>query len=150
MPCMFYALVRARPPVRVPTPKAAATIAPLISAMPAASAQDKVTWIWDTGAGRHLVGKQATSAKAHHLILPILVIPMQHHARDADARSSTEPAPHMAAARGAVGVKINVGAAFAQCSSKCKCTSLAQSTKASKAPPCLACVQQLATLIPVA
>ena len=40
-----------------PKPKAAATIAPLISAMPAAQAQDKVTWIWDTGAGRHLIGK---------------------------------------------------------------------------------------------
>ena len=41
----------------------------------------------------------------------------------------------MAAARGAVGVKINVGAAFAQCSSKCKCTSLAQSTKTFKSLP---------------
>ena len=41
----------------------------------------------------------------------------------------------MAAARGAVGVTINVGAAFAQCSGKCKCTSLAQSTKSSKALP---------------
>ena len=41
----------------------------------------------------------------------------------------------MAAARGAVGVTVNVGAAFAQCSSKCKCTSLAQSTKNSKALP---------------
>ena len=41
----------------------------------------------------------------------------------------------MAAARGAVGVTTNVGAAFAQCSSKCKCTSVAQSTKTSKALP---------------
>ena len=41
----------------------------------------------------------------------------------------------MAVARGAVGVTINVGAAFAQCSSKCKYTSLAQSTKNSKALP---------------
>ena len=47
-----------------PKPKAAATIAPLISAMPAAQAQDKVTWIWDTGAGRHLIGKQALNHKA--------------------------------------------------------------------------------------
>ena len=54
---------------------------------------------------------------------------------DAEARSSTDPAPHMAAARGAVGVTVNVGAAFAQCSSKCKCTSLAQSTKNSKTLP---------------
>ena len=41
----------------------------------------------------------------------------------------------MAAARGAVGVKIKVGTTFAQCSSKCKCTSLAQSTKTSKSLP---------------
>ena len=26
--------------------------------------QDKVTWIWDTGAGRHLIGKQALNRKA--------------------------------------------------------------------------------------
>ena len=44
-----------------PKPKAAATIAPLISAMPAAQAQE---WIWDTGAGRHLIGKQALKHKA--------------------------------------------------------------------------------------
>ena len=47
-----------------PRPKATASIAPLISAMPAATAQDKVTWIWDTGAGRHLMGKQALNHKA--------------------------------------------------------------------------------------
>ena len=47
-----------------PNPKAAATIVPLINAMPAAQAQDKVTWIWDTGAGRHLIGKQALNRKA--------------------------------------------------------------------------------------
>ena len=47
-----------------PRPKATASIAPLISAMPAAQAQDKVTWIWDTGAGRHLIGKQALNNKA--------------------------------------------------------------------------------------
>ena len=41
----------------------------------------------------------------------------------------------MAVARGAVGVTINVGAAFAQCSSKGKCTSLAQITKTSKTLP---------------
>ena len=63
---------------------------------------------------------------------PIIDPPYPH---DAEARSSTDPAPHMAAARGAVGVTLNVGAAFAQCSSKCKCTSLAQSTKNSKALP---------------
>ena len=39
---------------------------------------------------------------------PIIDPPYPH---DADARSSTDPAPHMAAARGAVGVTINVGAA---------------------------------------
>ena len=63
---------------------------------------------------------------------PIIDPPYPH---DADARSSTDPAPHMAAARGAVGVTINVGAAFAQCSSEGKCTSLAQSTKTSKTLP---------------
>ena len=47
-----------------PKPKAPASIAPLISAMPAATAQDKLTWIWDTGAGRHLIGKQALNHKA--------------------------------------------------------------------------------------
>ena len=46
-------------PKKKPTPKATASIAPLILALPAATAQDKVTWIWDTGAGRHLIGKQA-------------------------------------------------------------------------------------------
>ena len=56
---------KAKPkPKPKPKPKAAATIAPLISAMPAAQAQDKVTWIWDTGAGRHLIGKQALNRKA--------------------------------------------------------------------------------------
>ena len=45
------------------------------------------------------------------------------------------PLRNMAAAKGAVGVTINVGAAFAQCSSKRKSTSLAQSTKISKALP---------------
>ena len=47
-----------------PKPKATASIAPLISALPAAPAQDKVPWIWDTGAGRHLIGKQALNHKA--------------------------------------------------------------------------------------
>ena len=47
-----------------PKPRATATIAPLITALPAATAQDKVTWIWDTGAGRHLIGKQALNHKA--------------------------------------------------------------------------------------
>ena len=47
-----------------PRPKATASIAPLISAMPVAAPQDKVTWIWDTGAGRHLIGKQALNHKA--------------------------------------------------------------------------------------
>ena len=47
-----------------PKAKAAATAALLINAMPAAQAQDKVTWIWDTAAGRHLVGKQALNRKA--------------------------------------------------------------------------------------
>ena len=32
--------------------------------MPAVQAQDKVTWIWDTGEGRHLIGKQALNRKA--------------------------------------------------------------------------------------
>ena len=41
----------------------------------------------------------------------------------------------MAAASGAARKKINVGAAFAQCSCKGECTSLAQSTKASKSLP---------------
>ena len=56
---------KAKPkPKPKPRPKATASIAPLISAMPAAQAQDKVTWIWDTGAGRHLIGKQALNHKA--------------------------------------------------------------------------------------
>ena len=71
---------------------------------------------------------------------PIIDPPYPH---DAEARSSTDPAPHMAAARGAVGVTLKVGAAFAQCSSKCKCTSLAQSTKTSKALPVFGMPSQL-------
>ena len=51
---------KAKPKLK-PRPKATASIAPLISAMPAATAQDKVTWVWDTGAGRHLINKQALS-----------------------------------------------------------------------------------------
>ena len=73
-------------------------------------------------------GRFALLVLLHHLLRRLtLVSPM--------ARSSTDPAPHMDAASGAVGVTIIVGAAFAQCSSKCKCTTLAQSTKTSKTQP---------------
>ena len=64
-PPRSIAAPKAKPkPKPKPRPKATASIAPLISAMPAAQAQDKVTWIWDTGAGRHLIGKQALNHKA--------------------------------------------------------------------------------------
>ena len=54
---------------------------------------------------------------------------------DPDARSSSDPPPPRAAAPGAAMQKVNVGAAFAQCSCKGECTSLAQSTQASTSLP---------------
>ncbi|CAE7028491.1 GIP [Symbiodinium sp. CCMP2592] len=45
--------------------KANAATAPLINALPAELNQDgKITWLWDTAAGRHLIGRQALSSKA--------------------------------------------------------------------------------------
>ena len=45
--------------------KANAATAPLVNAVPADLNQDgKITWLWDTAAGRHLIGRQALSSKA--------------------------------------------------------------------------------------
>ena len=88
-PCMFYAYGACRSDkcaflhddankYKVPKPKslakakpkakakANAAIAPLISAMPSQtlSFPGKVTWLWDTAAGRHLIGRQALSSRA--------------------------------------------------------------------------------------
>ena len=94
-PCMFYAygacrsdncaflhddankykgpkpksLAKAKPKTKA---KANAAIAPIISAMPSQtlSSPGKVTWLWDTAAGRHLIGRQALSARALACIRP--------------------------------------------------------------------------------
>ena len=52
--------------------KANAAIAPLISAMPSQtlSSPGKVTWLWDTAAGRHLIGRQALSSRALACVRP--------------------------------------------------------------------------------
>eukprot|EP00439_Symbiodinium_sp_Y106_P016476 s4302_g2.t1 len=45
--------------------KANAATAPLVNAVPAELNQDgKITWLWDTAAGRHLIGRQALTSKA--------------------------------------------------------------------------------------
>ena len=45
--------------------KANAATAPLVNAVPAELNQDgKITWLWDTAAGRRLIGRQALSSKA--------------------------------------------------------------------------------------
>ena len=45
--------------------KANAATAPLVNAVPAELNQDgKVTWLWDTAAGKHLIGRQALTSKA--------------------------------------------------------------------------------------
>ena len=45
--------------------KANAATAPLVNAVPAELNQNgKVTWLWDTAAGRHLIGRQALTSKA--------------------------------------------------------------------------------------
>ena len=94
-PCMFYAygacrsdncaflhddankykgpkpksLAKAKPKAKA---KANAAIAPIISAMPlqTLSSPGKVAWLWDTAAGRHLIGRQALSARALACIRP--------------------------------------------------------------------------------
>ena len=94
-PCMFYAygacrsdncaflhddankykgpkpksLAKAKPKAKA---KANAAIAPIISAMPSQtlSSPGKVTWLWDTAAGRHLIGRQALSARALACVRP--------------------------------------------------------------------------------
>ena len=94
-PCMFYAygacrsdncaflhddankykgpkpksLAKAKPKTKA---KANAAIAPIISAMPSQtlSSPGKVTWLWDTAAGRHLIGRQALSARALACVRP--------------------------------------------------------------------------------
>ena len=94
-PCMFYAygacrsdncaflhddankykgpkpksLAKAKPKAKA---KANAAIAPLISAMPSQtlSSPGKVTWLWDTAAGRHLIGRQALSSRALACVRP--------------------------------------------------------------------------------
>ena len=44
--------------------KANAATAPLVNAVPAELNQDgKISWLWDTAAGRHLIGRQALSSK---------------------------------------------------------------------------------------
>ena len=52
--------------------KANAAIAPLISAMPSQtlSSPGKVTWLRDTAAGRHLIGRQALSTRALACVRP--------------------------------------------------------------------------------
>ena len=45
--------------------KANAATAPLVNAVPADLNQDgKITWLWDTAAGRHPIGRQALTSKA--------------------------------------------------------------------------------------
>ena len=94
-PCMFYAygacrsdncaflhdnankykgpkpksLAKAKPKAKA---KANAAIAPIISAMPSQtlSSPGKVTWLWDTAAGRHLIGRQALSSRALACVRP--------------------------------------------------------------------------------
>ena len=94
-PCMFYAygacrsdncaflhddankykgpkpksLAKAKPKAKA---KANAAIAPLISAMPSQtlSSPGKVTWLWDTVAGRHLIGRQALLSRALACVRP--------------------------------------------------------------------------------
>ena len=62
-------LAKAKPKARA---KANAAIAPLISAMPSQtlSSPGKVTWLWDTAAGRHLIGRQALSSRALACVRP--------------------------------------------------------------------------------
>ena len=62
-------LAKAKPKAKA---KANAAIAPIISAMPSQtlSSPGKVTWLWDTAAGRHLIGRQALSARALACIRP--------------------------------------------------------------------------------
>ena len=59
---------------------------------------------------------------------------------DTEARSSSDPPPRRAAAPGAAGQKINVGVAFAQCSCKGECTSLARALRSPKACLSSACL----------
>ena len=50
-------------------PSAPAAVAPLIPAVPAIT-DNKVTWLWDTAAGRHLIGRQALSSVMHKCVRP--------------------------------------------------------------------------------
>ena len=64
-------IIRARPSnahfstvmLSPPPPKASAAVAQLIPAMASVASDDnRISWLWDTAAGRHLIGRQALNS----------------------------------------------------------------------------------------
>ena len=86
VPCMFYAYDACRakscaflhaptekytgpPPRALSKAKSPAAVAAVVPAVPSVPARnDNISWLWDTAAGRHLIGKQALNSTMMHCV----------------------------------------------------------------------------------